>query len=166
LPWRLPRLFGRLDCEDAGWDRRTQARDVDWLGGAFLFVRAAVVRRLGGLDERFFFYGEDIEFCHRVRRAGHRVHFDPVATTVHLGGQSSDPTRMAARLRNANIWRARYMVQRMCYGRAAAGAVRAMDVVALSFRCAALWLGGPGRRARLRETAVALRTLVHGLGEP
>jgi N-acetylglucosaminyl-diphospho-decaprenol L-rhamnosyltransferase len=165
LPWRLPRLFGHLDCEDSGWDRRTEARDVDWLGGAFLFCRADVIRRLGGLDERFFFYGEDIEFCHRLRRAGHRIRFDPGATTVHLGGQSSDPTRMAARLRNANIWRARYTVQRMCYGRAAAGLVRVMDVVTLAFRCAALWLGGRRGRARLRDTIGALRTLLYELGE-
>jgi hypothetical protein len=72
---------------------------------------------------------------------------------------------MAARLRNVNIWRARYLVQRMCYGRFAAATVRVMDVVTLAFRCAGLWLAGRRERERLAETAGALRTLVCDLDE-
>ena len=90
LPWWMPRLFGWANLEDLGWDRRGPARDVEWLGGAFLLVRGDVVRAVGGLDEDFFFYGEDIEFCHRIRSAGYRLRYDPSVSVTHLGGKSSE----------------------------------------------------------------------------
>jgi N-acetylglucosaminyl-diphospho-decaprenol L-rhamnosyltransferase len=166
LPFRFRRAFGHLDCEDPTWDRRSERRDVDWLGGAFLLVRTEVVRQVGGLDERFFFYGEDIEFCHRVWRQGYRVHYDPTATTLHLGGQSSDPTRMATRVRSNQTWRGRYLVQRLCYGRLAAAVVRIVDAVAMAGRCAAFALAGRRARGRLAECAADLRALFQGVGRP
>lgn len=129
LPWKLPRVFGWADCEDLGWDRNTVARDVDWLGGAFLLARGDWVGKHGLLDERFFFYGEDIEFCHRVWRTGFRCHYDPRATVVHLGGSSSDPSRMASNTRNIHSWRGRYLVQRFCYGRVAEFLLKCVDLV-------------------------------------
>ncbi len=116
LAYALPRLFGWADLEDDDWDRRTTARDVEWVGGAFMCIRTQVIHQLGGLDAGFFFYGEDMEFCHRVRRAGWRVFFDPAGTITHLGGASSDTTRLADRRRNVLRWQARFLVQRKCYG--------------------------------------------------
>src|SRR5260221_7774153 len=78
----------------------------------------------GPLDERFFFYGEDVEFCHRVWRTGFRCHYDPKPTIMHLGGASSDPSRMAAASRNIHVWRGRGLVQRLCYGRLAGDFLR------------------------------------------
>jgi GT2 family glycosyltransferase len=129
LPWKFPGLFGWGDCEDLSWDRNTIAKDVDWLGGAFLLARGDWVAKHGLLDERFFFYGEDIEFCFRVRSTGFRCHYDPKATVVHLGGSSSDPTRMAANTRNIHSWRGRYLVQRYCYGRLAEFFLKCVDLV-------------------------------------
>jgi GT2 family glycosyltransferase len=137
LPWRLPRFFAWADMEDPGWDRWTEARDVDWLGGAFMMSRGDVLREIGGLDESFFFYGEDIAVCHAIHKAGYRCRYDPRATIVHLGGASSDPSRMAETARNAHAWRGRYLVQRRCYGVWAAWLVRAVDVMAMAAR--ALW---------------------------
>ena len=62
--------------------------DVDWVSGACLAVRAEVVRRVGLLDERFFLYFEDNDWCLRIRRAGYRVVYDPRWQVIHLGGAS------------------------------------------------------------------------------
>lgn len=142
LPGRLPRLFGWADVEDAGWDRASQVRDVDWLGGAFLMIRGALLREIGPLDDDFFFYGEDIEFSHRVKRAGYRRLYDPRASITHLGGGSSDPARMAAQNRKAAHWNARYLVQRKCYGRGAAALARAADTLGWGARLLLLTLMG------------------------
>ncbi len=121
LPWTLPRLFGWADLDDRGWDREAGARDVEWIGGAFLLTRTDLVRKIGGLDNDFFFYGEDMEFCHRVRKAGHRVLFDPAGSITHLGGASSDPARLLDERKARYGWQARLLVQRKCYGRWAEG---------------------------------------------
>src|SRR5262249_14516668 len=70
------------------------------------------------------FYGEDIEFCHRVWRAGLRVFYDPGASTTHLGGASSDPQRLSAQARSAPVWRARDLKQPPGHGDPAAAGVR------------------------------------------
>jgi len=57
LPWRFPRLFKWANTEDNGWDRQSESRDVGWLGGAFLFARADLIKKIGLLDDSFFFYG-------------------------------------------------------------------------------------------------------------
>jgi hypothetical protein len=134
LPWRLPRLFGWADPQDEGWDRETTARDVDWLGGAFLFIRGEVLRKIGPLDEDFFFYGEDIEFSHRIKQAGYRRFYDPTVTITHFGGGSSDPQRLTRMRRNASFWKAHYLVQRKCYGRAAAMLLRTTDLLVWGVR--------------------------------
>lgn len=154
LPYVLPRLFAWAETADRRWDRRAGARDVEWVGGAFMLLRAETLRRLGGLDETFFFYGEDIEWCHRVRRHGLRVRFDPAGAITHLGGASSDPTRMADRRRATLMWFARFRVQRKLYGRLAEAWLRGVYVGV--FAAKVLWLLVTGRRATPRfQGAVA-----------
>jgi len=145
LPWSLPRLFAWADPEDPGWDRRTEARDVDWVGGAFMMIRRDVIEKIGPLDDGFFFYGEDAEFCHRVRKAGWRVRYDPGAAVIHLGGASSDPVRLASRKRSALQWQARYLLQRRCFGRAAEWSARAADITSGSLRYLRMAARGEGR---------------------
>jgi len=117
LPWRLPSWFSWADCEDLGWDRNSCARDVEWIGGAFMMLRATWIAQHGALDDRFFFYGEDVEICHRVWQTGFRCHYDPAGTITHLGGGSSDPSRMAADALGFHQWRGRYLIQQICYGK-------------------------------------------------
>ncbi len=148
LPWRFPRVFGWGQGEYRSWDQSKDAGDADWLGGAFLWVRGDLMRRLGGLDETFFFYGEDIEFSHRVRRAGGRRRYDPGASVTHLGGASSDPSRLDPAERSVHAWRGRYLVQRRCYGRIAEVWARLLDLAT----CSAQML-----RARLSRRADGAR---------
>ena len=74
----------------AGWIATETAREqvVDWVSGACLLVHRADAERAGLLDERFFLYTEDVDFCHAVRRQGRKVLFTPVATITHLRGRS------------------------------------------------------------------------------
>lgn len=157
LPWKMPRLFGWADCEDLTWDRNTIARDVDWLGGAFMLIRGDWLAKHKGLDERFFFYGEDIEICHRVWRTGYRCHYDPASTVVHLGGSSSDPTRMAAGTRSVHSWRGRYLVQRFCYGRIADWFLRWVDLVNVRLRLMRSRRTGGSKEQELAEALGMLK---------
>ncbi len=164
LPWKLPSLFEWADTDDMRWDRDRLSRDVDWLGGAFLLARGELLRRIGGLDERFFFYGEDIEFCHRVRGAGLRCRYEAAPTTTHLGGSSSDPTRMAAKMRNTHYWSARYLVQRLCYGALASWFVRGVDTLTIGARLLVLRVRGRTGTPRYQQLAGAFEVLRRPLG--
>lgn len=66
----------------------SRERDVDWVSGACLLVRRADAEAVGLLDERFFMYTEDVDFCAAVRARGRRVLFTPAAQIVHLRGRS------------------------------------------------------------------------------
>lgn len=159
LPWQLPSLFSWADLEDRGWDRRSGPRDVDWIGGAFLMTRLETLQRAGLMDEGFFFYGEDCEWCFRIWKSGFRVHFDPSVETVHLGGASSDNTRMRNRSRDVHTWRARFRVQRTCYGPLSEGVVRAAYIVQFAFSTAFMKLTGRTDSPKYQNTLEGLRQL-------
>lgn len=159
LPWHWPSLFGWADLERLAPDHHTRPRRVDWLGGAFVLLRGEALRQVGLLDETFFFYGEDIELCHRLHRAGWRCWYDPTVTLTHFGGGSSDPARIDDRRRNTAFWQARYLVQRQCYGRLAATWLRSVDLIACSLRLLALRCRGRAQSPRYAQTAELWRML-------
>lgn len=64
-------------------------RDVDWLMGSCLAVRASAVKEVGGMDERFFLYFEDVDWCRRFWQGGWRVTYVPEAKFSHFHQQSS-----------------------------------------------------------------------------
>ncbi|MFN2539107.1 MAG: glycosyltransferase family 2 protein [Mycobacteriales bacterium] len=70
-----------------GW-RHDQTREVDWAVGAALLLRRAAVAEIGALDDSFFMYGEDLEWCWRAREAGWEVWFTPAAVVRHVGNAS------------------------------------------------------------------------------
>ncbi len=67
----------------------TRELEIDWVSGACLITRRALFERLGGLDERFFMYWEDADYCRRVRQARFGVAFVPSVSVVHAVGRSS-----------------------------------------------------------------------------
>jgi GT2 family glycosyltransferase len=71
-------------------------RYVDWVSGACLLVRRADAEQAGLLDERYFLYTEDVDFCAAVRAQGRRVLFTPAAEIVHLRGRSRSTAPKAA----------------------------------------------------------------------
>jgi N-acetylglucosaminyl-diphospho-decaprenol L-rhamnosyltransferase len=64
-------------------------QDVDWVVGACLLARRESFTKVGLLDETFFMYSEEMDWCYRLKKAGQRVVFLPDARVVHHGGQSS-----------------------------------------------------------------------------
>ena len=60
-------------------------RDVDWVVGSFLMMRRACYEDVGELDERFFIFDEDVDWCLRAKRAGWKVRYWPGAKIIHLG---------------------------------------------------------------------------------
>ena len=71
----------------------TQSQDVDWANGACLMVRRSLLLQLGGLDEAFFMYFEDVDLCWRLRQQGYRVRHIAEAEIVHFIGRSSGHDR-------------------------------------------------------------------------
>lgn len=63
---------------------------VDWLTGAALIVPKRVIEKIGPLDGNIFMYGEDVDWCMRIKKAGFAIYFSPVAKLVHIGRGSAN----------------------------------------------------------------------------
>jgi GT2 family glycosyltransferase len=95
-PWNelLQRRRVRLAARDDSASHRAvdaligQERAVDWVSGACLLVDRQAAVDAGLLDERYFMYEEDVDFCAAIRARGGRVLFVPQATVMHLRGRS------------------------------------------------------------------------------
>lgn len=70
------------------WDHSTE-REVDWVSGACLMHRREAAEKIGGLDEKFFMYCEDVDFCYRARKAGWQVWYLPQVVVQHAIGASA-----------------------------------------------------------------------------
>jgi GT2 family glycosyltransferase len=73
------------------WDQAAydEPGSPDWLSGACMLIRRSALEEVGGLDERFFLYCEDIDLCRQLRAAGHGLRYEPAATVHHRGGHSA-----------------------------------------------------------------------------
>ena len=94
------RFFGR---ERMTWWDRNDIREVDVVTGCFMLVRREAIEQVGLLDEQFFVYGEETDWCYRFNQAGWKVMFTPCAEIIHLGGQSTrkKATAMVVQLRKS-----------------------------------------------------------------
>lgn len=86
----LPQLFPAypLGIPMSDWDHEC-SRDVDHVIGAFYLIRRAVFEQIGGFDEAFFVYLEDLDLSLRVQRAGYRIRYLADAQAEHIGGGTS-----------------------------------------------------------------------------
>jgi len=71
---------------------------VPWVLGAALAFRRERFETIGGFDEEFFMYFEEVDLCYRLSTAGEQIHFAPVAEIVHVGGSSTDQERVEMNL--------------------------------------------------------------------
>jgi len=103
-------FFGRYLMTD--WDYG-DTRPVEVIMGAFMLARAAVIQQVGMLDESFFMYSEEVDWCYRFQAAGWKVYFTPDVETVHLWGGSSKAVKVETLIR---LYRARTQFFRKHYG--------------------------------------------------
>jgi GT2 family glycosyltransferase len=88
----LHRLFPRSDwADEVDRDpaRYETAGEAEWISGAAIMVRRTLLERIGGWDETYFHYGEDMDLCRRIRSLGFSVRYEPAARVVHEGGGSA-----------------------------------------------------------------------------
>ena len=85
LPWN-PLSRHNLPARDLAEPKPVE---VDWVSGACMCIRRKAFDAVGGLDEGFFLYWEDADFCRRLQHAGWRTMFVPEAIAVHIGARSS-----------------------------------------------------------------------------
>lgn len=106
------------------------SQPTDWVAGASMMIRASVVEAIGGLDENYFLYFEETDFCFRAKRAGFPTWYVPESRVMHIAGQSTKVTeRDAAPKRLPAYWfesRRRYFV--LTHG---IGYAIGIDIVAL-----------------------------------
>lgn len=67
----------------------SKSHQVDWVGGTFMIIRKEVIEEIGGFNEDYFMYFEDVEFCFRAKKKGFEIWINPDVEIKHLGGASS-----------------------------------------------------------------------------
>lgn len=70
-------------------DSHQEQMEVDWVSGSALLAKKDVLDKIGGLDEKFFMYVEDVDLCYRVKKDGWKVFYFPNAKVQHLIGSST-----------------------------------------------------------------------------
>ncbi|MGQ9581774.1 MAG: glycosyltransferase family 2 protein [Armatimonadota bacterium] len=121
--------------------QHNQIADVDWLSGSALMVRRETIEQIGLLDERFYMYLEDVDWCRRAHEAGWRVVYFPEVVVIHRIGGASDqnPVQMIKEHHRSML---RYFLK---YN------LRNPRIVMLPFVLVALWLRARSRIRALRE---------------
>ncbi len=95
LVWRtnpFTRRYRQLDADPR------RPRDVDWVSGAAVWLRRDALQAVGGWDERYFMYVEDVDLCWQLQRSGWRIAYEPGGTVTHVQGATTakHPYRMIA----------------------------------------------------------------------
>jgi N-acetylglucosaminyl-diphospho-decaprenol L-rhamnosyltransferase len=153
------RLLDRYYARDLPDDAPAE---VDWVTGACLLVRRAVYEQVGGFDEGFFMYSEELDFCRRAQAAGWRVAYVPGAVVTHFEGKSSE---QAVPERHLRFQRSKIRYFRKYHGPLAAFALWlflvASYVYQLALEAAKGLLGH--KRALRRERVSAYWRVLRGL---
>ncbi|HEX4752864.1 MAG TPA: glycosyltransferase family 2 protein [Solirubrobacterales bacterium] len=135
----------------------------DWVCGAFLCARAEAVEEIGPLDERFFLYSEEIDWCLRARTCGWDVRHLPSMTITHHAGRRDRGDLMAQLAYSRSLFAAKH------HGRLGAAAIRAALALGNLLRIAITLPVAPfsaAARARVAAEARALRVLLGLAGPP
>jgi GT2 family glycosyltransferase len=135
-----PRLIGQRRARrlllEGPW-AHDEPGEVDWAVGAALLLRREAIDELGGFDERYFMYVEDLEWCWRARGAGWAVRFEPGAVVCHVGNASG--AQAFGERRTAEYLRNTYRFYRSTHGPLSTAAFRAGNLAG------AVRLWGQGR---------------------
>lgn len=91
IGWLVPKFYGRMLWGQNGFDRELE---VDEIMGACMLVRRSAIDEVGMMDEKYVMYYEEVDWCLRMKKAGHAVWYLPRAQIIHYGGQASEKAGM------------------------------------------------------------------------
>jgi GT2 family glycosyltransferase len=157
--WPFPSSLQELEVRA---DRYRGESSPDWVVGAFLCARAEAVAAVGPMDERFFLYSEEIDWCLRARQAGWDVRHLPAMMVTHHAGRRDGGDLMAQLAHSRSLFAHKHHGRLRAYGIRAALALGHLLRIALSAPRAPF---SGSARARLRAERGALSVLL-GLAEP
>lgn len=80
------KLFARYNLTYLDPDKPCE---VDAISGSFMMMKREVFEKIGGLDETFFMYGEDLDLCYRIQQSGWKVFYVPATSIIHYKGEST-----------------------------------------------------------------------------
>ena len=132
-----------------------RARVVDWVTGAALLIRRKAFEEVGGFDERFFMYFEDVDLGYRLRKLGWETHFAPVAEVTHVGGASTSLRFMDMYSQEFASLLRFYQLHMPTRVRRARAAIRAAMLTKLGGYSLALLSARGSRRALIRRNLSA-----------
>jgi N-acetylglucosaminyl-diphospho-decaprenol L-rhamnosyltransferase len=144
-----------------GADDETQA--VDWVVGACLLVRCDTLEEVGLLDERFFMYSEELDWCYRAKKLGWEVMYLPTTQVIHYGGQSSE---QVLPVRHIQFQRSKVLFFRKHHGHWKGETLRVFLVVMYLWQMileALKWLVGHRRPLRHQRMVAYWQVLRSGL---
>ena len=146
--------------KDSGND---ETADVDWVMGACMFVRREAFERVGWMDEDYFMYSEELDWCRRMKEADWRIVYLPTAKVTHLVGKSSE---QAVTHRHINFNRAKLRYFKKYHGSMAALLLRALLLKGFMFQVlveGVKWMVGHKRPLRRQRIQSYLQVLKSGL---
>ena len=152
---RFERMYYMADCPHD----RIQA--VDWVVGAALMVRRETWNEVGPLDDQFFMYSEELDWCHRCRGAGWEIHYLPLAQVIHRHKGSAGQIPATTRVR---LNRSRVLYFRKYFGMGWATVIRFFLMINYAWILAAetaKWAVGhrrEARRQRMRDYWLVLKS--------
>lgn len=132
----LPRVGWLARPTLGDWDRKS-ARDVDVVSGMFMLVRRDAIEQVGLMDEAYFVYAEEADWCYQFRRHGWRCAFAPVGRILHLEGGGKSTQQVSTKM-YVQMQKSLLHFQRKNFGLSAYLLVKAMYIISNSIR-AATW---------------------------
>jgi GT2 family glycosyltransferase len=133
-----------------------QTHEVDAVSGAFLMIRRQVVEEIGLLDERFFMYGEELDWCLRAKRAGWTVAYYPHAQIIHYKGES---TKYNSRKAALEFYRAMYLFHKKHFAKDCPAVVNGLIYIGIFAKALLAWRKFLPWRTRIRVTDSPTQTL-------
>jgi GT2 family glycosyltransferase len=157
--WPIFRSMQELDLESDHYRRETSA---DWVVGAFLCVRAEAIASIGPMDENFFLYSEEIDWCLRAHQQGWDIRHLPLMTVIHHAGRRDSGDLMAQLAHSRSLFASKH------HGRLGALGIRASlalgHLLRIAVRLPAASFSSLSRE-RIGDEVAALRVLI-GLDGP
>ena len=156
-------FFGRPEI--SWWDRNSE-QDVDVVSGMYMLVRRDLLQAIGMMDEEYFVYAEEADWCFRAQKAGWRCVFAPVGTIVHRDGGGKSTVQIKSRM-YIQLQKSTLMFNRKNFGLWAYLIVRGIYVCSMLMRWC-LWSGldrvRPSVQASASRDLAASALAYHVLG--